>query len=62
MGPPQGRTEGEENLPQPAGHTPLHAPQETTGLLGSQGTLLAHGQPVIRSHPIPRAQILQCKE
>jgi len=27
MGPPQGRAEGEENLPRPAGHTPPHAPQ-----------------------------------
>ena len=27
MGPPQGRAEGEENLPQPAGHTLLNAPQ-----------------------------------
>ena len=42
MGPPQGRAEGEENLPCPAGHTPRDAPQDPIGLLGSQGTLLAH--------------------
>jgi len=47
MGPLQGRVEGEENLPRPAGHTPLNARQETIGLLRNQGTLLAHGQPVI---------------
>ena len=42
MGPHQGRVEGEENLPQPAGHIPLDAAQDAIGLLGSQGTLLAH--------------------
>jgi len=42
MGPPQGRVEGEENLPRPAAHTPPHAPQDPTALLGTQGTLLAH--------------------
>ena len=47
MGPPQGRAEGEENLPRPAAHTPLNAPQDPIGLLGTQGTLLAHGQLVI---------------
>jgi len=35
--------EGEENLPRPSGHVPLNAPQDTIGLLGNQGTLLAHG-------------------
>ena len=40
MGPPQGRAEGEENLPRPAAHTPRDASQETIGLLGTQGTLL----------------------
>ena len=47
MGPHQGRAEGKENLPRPASHTPLDAPQDPIGLLGSQGTLLAHGQPVV---------------
>ena len=37
MGPPQGRAEGEENLPRPAAHTPLDAPQNPIGLLGTQG-------------------------
>jgi len=41
MGPHQGRVEGEENLPRPAGHTPLNASQDPIGLLGSQGMLLA---------------------
>jgi len=36
MGPHQGSVEGEENLPQPAGHTPLNAPWETIGLLGNK--------------------------
>ena len=43
MGPPQGRAEGQENLPRPAAHTPPHAPQDPIGLLGTQGTLLARG-------------------
>jgi len=40
MGPHQGRVEEEENLPRPAAHTPLDAPQDPVGLLGSQGTLV----------------------
>ena len=47
MGPPQGRAEGEENLPRPAAHTPPHAPQDPIGLLGTEGTLLAQGHPVV---------------
>jgi len=47
MGPPQGRAEVEENLPRPAAHTPPNASQDPIGLLGSQGTLLAHGHPVV---------------
>ena len=50
MGPHWGRVEGKENLPRPAGHTPLDAPQDSINLLGSQGTLLAHGQLVIHQH------------
>jgi len=60
MGPHQGSVEGEENLPQPAGHTPPNAPQETIGLLGSQGTLLAHGSLVVPQHsqvPLRRAAL-----
>jgi len=44
MRPHQGSVEGKENLPRPAGHTPLDASQNAIGLLGSQGTLLAHGE------------------
>ena len=47
MRPHQGSVEGKENLPRPAGHTLLDAPQDPIGFLGSQGTLLAHGQPVV---------------
>jgi len=50
MGPPQGRAEGEENLPCPAAHTPPNAPQDPIGLLGTQGTLLAPGHPVVPQH------------
>jgi len=35
MGPHQGSVEGQENLPHPAAHTPLDAPQDPIGLLGS---------------------------
>ena len=62
MGPPQGRAEGEENLPHPAAHTPPHAPQDPIGLLGSQGTLLAHGHPVVHQDtqvPLRRAALQQ---
>ena len=62
MGPPQGRAEGEENLPGPAGHTLPNTPQETIGLLGSQRTLLAHGHPVVHQHtqvPLRRAALQQ---
>ena len=47
MRPHQGSVEGKENLPRPAGHTPRNAPQDPIDLLGSQGTLLAHGYPVV---------------
>jgi len=50
MGPHQGTAE-EENFPWPAGPTPLNAPQETTGLLGSKGTLLAHSELLVPSTP-----------
>ena len=50
MRPHQGSVEGEENLPRPAGHTPPNASQDAIGLLGSRGTLLAHGQPVTHQH------------
>jgi len=51
MCPQQARIEGEDHLPQPAGHDFLNAPQDTIGLLGHKGTLLAHGQPVVLQDP-----------
>jgi len=45
MGPHWGRAEGEQNLLRPSAHTPPNAPQDPVSFLGSQGTLLAHGQP-----------------
>ena len=60
MGPHQGRVEGKENFPRPAAHTPFDAPQDPIGLLGTQGTLLAHGHPVIHQDtqvPLHRAAL-----
>ncbi|GAB0178554.1 mitochondrial enolase superfamily member 1 [Grus japonensis] len=48
MWPHQGRGEGEDNLPRPVGQALLNAPQDTIGLLGHEGTLLAHGELVVR--------------
>jgi len=59
MGPPQGRVEGEENLPRPAGHTPPKAPQNPIGFLGSQGTLLVHGQPVVHQDTQEKRDVKQ---
>ncbi|GAB0178988.1 transmembrane protein 255B [Grus japonensis] len=42
-----GRAEGEDNLPRPAGHALLNAAQDTIGLPGHEGTLLAHGELVV---------------
>ena len=39
--PHQGRAEGKDHLPRPAGHSILSAPQDPIGLLGHQGALLA---------------------
>ena len=62
MGPHQGSVEGEENLPRPAGHTPLNAPQDPIGFLGNQGTLLAHGQLVTHQHTqVPLRQWSTCR-
>ncbi|PKU46836.1 hypothetical protein llap_2809 [Limosa lapponica baueri] len=47
MRPHQGRVEGEDDLPRPAGHTLLDSPQDAIGLLGHKGTLLAHGHSVV---------------
>lgn len=43
MGLHEGSVHGKENLPQSAVHTLPEAPQDTTGLLGCKGTLLARG-------------------
>ena len=62
MQPHHGRVEGEENLLRPTGHTPPNAPQDAIGLLGSQGTLLAYGQPVVYQDtqvPLRRAAFQQ---
>jgi len=57
MWPHQCRVEGEDNLPQPAGHALLNAPQDILGLPGHKGTLLSHGQPVVQQNP----QVLLCR-
>jgi len=44
MRPPQGRAEGKENLPRPAGHTLLNAPQDPIGLLGRRKLLTPPGK------------------
>ena len=49
--PDQGRVEGKDHLPWPAGHTPFNIPQNSTGLTGHKGTLQAYGQPVIHQDP-----------
>ena len=40
----QCRVEGQDHLPQLAGHTSSDAAQDTVGLLGCEGTLLTHVQ------------------
>ena len=47
MWPHLGRVEGEDHLPQPAGHALFNASQDTIGLLCHKDTLLAHGQSVV---------------
>ena len=41
MRPQQDRIDGEDHLPQPAGHTLFNTPQSTTGSLGHEGIPLA---------------------
>ncbi|KAK4830254.1 hypothetical protein QYF61_009321 [Mycteria americana] len=53
----QSRVEGQNHLPQPAGHTSFDAAQDTVGLLGCKRTLLAHVQLFIHQYP----QVLLCK-
>jgi len=53
---PQGRVEGEDHLPCPAGHALFNIPQDTIGLLGHRGTLLAHGHLLATRTPGPSLQ------
>jgi len=49
MGPPQGRAEGEENLPHPAAHCPLDAPQDPNPARVQGGTGARCHEPVAGS-------------
>lgn len=51
MRPHEDRVKEEDHLCQPAGHTLLKTRQDTAGLLGNGGTLLAHVQPVAHQDP-----------
>jgi len=47
----QSGAEGQNHLPQPAGHASLDAAQDTVDLLGCECTLLAHVRLYIHQHP-----------
>jgi len=47
----QSRVEGQNHLPQPAGHTSLDAAQDTIGLLGCERTSVAHVQLFFHQYP-----------
>jgi len=47
----QSRTEGQNPLPQPAGHVSLDAAQDLVGLLGCECTLVAHVELFIHQYP-----------
>ncbi|RMC04400.1 hypothetical protein DUI87_19221 [Hirundo rustica rustica] len=49
--PDQCRVQGKNDLPAPAGHTIPDTGQDAIGLLGHQGTLLAHVQSVVDHYP-----------
>ena len=51
VGSHQSRVEGQNPLPQPAGHTSLDAAEDTVGLLGCEHTLVAHVQLFIHQYP-----------
>ncbi|KFR00107.1 Forkhead-associated domain-containing protein 1, partial [Opisthocomus hoazin] len=60
--PSLGQCRERKTLPRPAGHTCPNASQDPIGFLGSQGTLLAHGQPVVHQDtqvPLHRAALQQ---
>jgi len=45
--PQQNRAQGDNHFPAPAGNTISYTSQDATGLLGYQGTMLAHFLPSI---------------
>jgi len=47
----QSRAEGQDHLPQPAGHASFDAAQGTVDFLGCEGTLLPHVQLLIHQPP-----------
>ncbi|KAF1468800.1 Arf-GAP with SH3 domain, ANK repeat and PH domain-containing protein 2, partial [Megadyptes antipodes antipodes] len=49
--PHQGRVQGHDHFPAPAGHTISDTGQDAIGLLGHLGTLPAHVQPAVNQHP-----------
>jgi len=51
VGSHQSRVEGQNSLPQPAGHASLDAVQDTVGLLGCERTLVACVQLFIHQYP-----------
>ncbi|KAK4824005.1 hypothetical protein QYF61_009219 [Mycteria americana] len=51
VGSHQSRVEGQNPLPQPAGHAAFDAAQDTVGLVGCERTLLAHVQLFIHQYP-----------
>ncbi|KAK4824441.1 hypothetical protein QYF61_015756 [Mycteria americana] len=54
--PHQGRVQGHDHFPTPAGHTIPDTSQDAIGFLGHLGTLLAHIQAAVNQHP----QVLFC--
>ncbi|KAK4806839.1 hypothetical protein QYF61_005635 [Mycteria americana] len=55
--PHQGRVQGHDHFPSPAGHAISDTSQDAIGLLGHLGTLLAHIQAAVNQH----AQVLFCQ-
>ena len=51
VGSQQSRAEGQNHLPQPAGHAAFDAAQDTVGLLGCERTLSAYVQFLIHQYP-----------